>query len=419
MLNRIKNAISKSDYLRNILFQAFGNSFGQLIGILGIPILTRLYSPEGFATQSLFVQLATFITGFVTFRFEYLFQLTKNEDEQNDLLAFVIKFGLIFTALITFFIFVFERQLADIKLIKSLGLYFYICPFFAYVLSLAIALQANAQRNGNFKTSGLSEIVGKASYVIIGVVLSQALHTTGLLLTNIASSISKIIYLKPKHLLTKNKKTGIIRKLSKESTSLFVSHIFYTVTSASPIFFVSYKYGNYDLGNFSLVLATIFLPSGVLGLAIGQAYYKKSAETHREKKSIADLWSTTLSKLIMIGAPIYLILALTSMYIYPIVFGEDWAVAGQIAIPFALAAFFQFISTPLDRTSIVVNVTKYLPIWHFFRAWTTILVFYVSIKENLSIIDFCTVLSIQISILYLIDIIFGYIFSHKKLASVC
>ena len=43
-------------YWRDIRWQASGNALAQLVGIPGMPLLTRLYMPADFATQSLFAQ---------------------------------------------------------------------------------------------------------------------------------------------------------------------------------------------------------------------------------------------------------------------------------------------------------------------------------------------------------------------------
>ena len=77
------NFLISTQYFKDILWQASGNTIAQIIGILGIPILTRLFSPEDFAIQALFLQLSGFLAGILAYRFDYLIVIPKYNFHAN------------------------------------------------------------------------------------------------------------------------------------------------------------------------------------------------------------------------------------------------------------------------------------------------------------------------------------------------
>lgn len=70
----MKSNVTLTRYWKDIVLQATGNSSAQVIGLLGMPVLARIYSPEDFATQNIFLQIVMFLAGLMTWRYEYFFR---------------------------------------------------------------------------------------------------------------------------------------------------------------------------------------------------------------------------------------------------------------------------------------------------------------------------------------------------------
>ncbi|MDP0919437.1 hypothetical protein Q6272_30765, partial [Klebsiella pneumoniae] len=81
--------------------------------------------------------------------------------------------------------------------------------------------------------------------------------------------------------------------------------------------------------------------------------------------------------------------------------------AGQYAEILSAAAFFSFISSPLDRLSLVLRVNSYLPTLHFCRVVATLVAIAASYFFELSFVNYLIFLSLQMAALYVIDICFG------------
>lgn len=409
-----------SGYWRDIVLQASGNSVAQVIGLLGIPVLSRIYSPEDFALQSIFLQVVMFLAGVMTWRYEYFFQLLARRSQAKLLFVWIVKLGMATGVLFTLALYWFGPAIAQLSGAKGLSSYLYLAPLSAFFISVALGLQHSVQKEGMFKVSAASEVVGKLSYVGSGVLLSP-LGAIGLVVTSLFSAFGKIFYMRKRlvELFSVEAETqppeGHPRALhAKGANAMVMSHIFLTISSAAPIFFISYQYGVQTLGQFTMVMATIFLPSGLLGLAIGQVFYQRAAQYFQEGQDIKHLWWGTVRKLVIFGFPIYFLSVLLSGYIYPLVLGSQWESAGKYAQIFSVAAFFAFISTPLDRVSLILRVNTYLPSMHLLRMIATGVVMWVAVYFGLSFVEYLVALTFQMSLLYFVDMVFGKLMINRK-----
>ena len=143
----------KKAYWKDIFFQAFGNSLAQVIGILGMPLLTRLYSPETFAVQAIFLQVVIFLTAFISFRMEYFIPLAANKIESLMLGKWVLVAGFYATIIATVIIFILHTTNAFMYFNISVEDVFYIAPITAYAISMSLVFQHEAQRQGAFRNT--------------------------------------------------------------------------------------------------------------------------------------------------------------------------------------------------------------------------------------------------------------------------
>lgn len=402
-----------SSYWRDIFLQASGNTVAQVIGVLGIPLLSRLYAPQEFAVQNIFLQLVMFFAGIMTWRYEYFFQMLKGEQQARLLLLGLAKLGFITGALLTVVMCLFSVEIAQALSIEEGAEWLAIAPLSAFFVSIALAFQHNAQRAGAYKVSALSEVCGKSAYVVSGALLSLVTGS-GLIFTTLFSALGKIASILPyskKLIFGGVKASGNLTSPFKDHAhgahALVASHVLVTISSAAPIFYISAVFGTEILGQFSIVMATIFLPSGLIGAAIGQVFYQRAASHYDEPLLLRSLWSLTVRKLAIFGAPIYVFAGALSPWLYPLVLGSQWHDAGVYAQVLVVAAFCSFISTPLDRVSLVLRYNFYMPLLHVLRLALTGAVLLVSYYNSLSFGEFLMLYTVQVSVVYLLDLVFA------------
>ena len=411
-------------YWKDIVLQASGNTIAQFVGIIFMPLLTRLYSPESFALQAIFIQSVVLLSAFVTFRFEYFLQLTRSNEEANSLILWILRVGLVMTIVLSVIILLLDKYDVFIYFGIESSEYFYLAPLTAYVVCVSLAFQNEAQRQGNFKTTSVSAVTTKVGYLSSGILLSFFTHTLGLILTTVFGGIGKLITLR-KYLTSFisniNIRTALINKsfitiYKNRSIGMIFSNSILAITSLLPILFITKHYGTETLGQFALVLSTIFLPSGLIGQAVGNVFYQRSATiwNNRDYQALTLLWKETIFKLLIFALPSYIFLYFISPIVYPFIFGAQWQQAGQFAALMSLAAFFSFLAGPVDRLSLVLDISYYLPLIHVIRFIIVFLVIFISYTLNLIVTDFILSYSIGMSLVYVLDITLTRFFYMKR-----
>jgi O-antigen/teichoic acid export membrane protein len=412
-----------SDYWRDIGWQASGNTLAQVIGIAGMPFLTRIFSPSDFAIQSLFLQLVTLGTAIVTWRYEYFIQLPKEETDARALERLVHLVGFAAILVLTPLIWFFRSELSSAIGEPALAPFLWLVPMTSALVSWGVLAQNVAQRHKDFPKSGLSELVGKIAYLATGLIggLLQ-FGAAALILTTSCAAIAKIALLnltRRVFLANRPSPNGLrLKRMQKEyrrlATSTVFSHILSTAAVTLPQIAIAKLYNSDVLGNYALVIATIYLPSGLLGTAIGQVYYQRASALWAEGKDFNLLWKETVKKLITIGIPAFAGISAISIFAYPWVFGAQWQLAGTLASIMAFAAFGSFVSSPMDRSCLVVGAWRYSVLWSLFRLISTGIVLTLSSKLDFDIVEFTIALVIQMITVYAVDLSMSYRFSQRR-----
>lgn len=386
---------------------------------MGLPILTRLYAPESFADQAIFIQLTVLLVAFVTFRFEYFIPILKNEEDSRILSGWIARLGLIMCVIFTVAVYILDWYSKNYFLFIMIEYYYYLVPVTAYLISLSFLYQHEAQRSSQYKLSGVAEVVSKVSYVGSGVAGSFFSTGLALILTSAFGAIGKILAVR-KFVLFKNsfndRQKQLVRLYRGRATGMIIANTLLACSSLIPLYVIGLMYGSATLGQFSLVMATIFLPSGLIGAAVGSVFYQRAGQLWNEQKidDLKQLWAQTLVKLMVIALPIYVFVFFMAPWAYPFVFGSVWVEAGSYAKIMTLAAFFSFIAGPFDRLSLVLGLSYYLPFIHTLRLVMIGALSIFSMEYEWSATEFIVFYVAVMSFVYIVDLLFARYFLSSR-----
>lgn len=416
-----------SDYWRDVSWLALGTGTAQAINLLAMPVLTRVYAPEAFGAVTLFAQAVAIFALLISLRYEYAVLLPKANRDALGLALLVLTLAAIgtvaWTAIAVAAIPWIQRAMPEMP--TSIWM---LAPTGAAVASLVLVLQHLSQRAARFREIGQSEVVGKLAYFAAGLAAATVLPSIqGLIAAFLVAALAKGVWLSrsmrlgsPWSVFARRAQAWRAvarrgwRRHAEMSRSMLISHALLTATGAVPAFAMSQMYGAGTLGQWGLVVSTSYLPSALIGSAIGQVYFQRAAQAVATGQPIDSLWRTTVRKLAFIGFPTYILFALLSPWLYPALFGQDWEMAGQFAAIMALGAFLSFTTTPVDRTCVVVGAWRYLKLWHLARLATTLVVALLSHYFKWDAYLFVAALTLQMSLMYGIDFFAERSFAHRR-----
>jgi O-antigen/teichoic acid export membrane protein len=385
-----------------------GHILGHLVTVAFMPVLTRMYAPADFALFSLFLTATTF-SALLTFRYEYTVQLPETEGEARGVCCLVLSMGLAMTVLATPLAWMYRKSICAWMDAAPLESWLVAVPIVGVLLSLSVALQGWTQRERRFRLSGSAEVVDKSVRQLFPTVIGMVSpYAGGLIIGLVGSTIAKIVWLGTSGAFG-CLQGGIqqapcaLRKQAQTGLSLTISHFFLAGTAAVPVVYLMKLDGAAVLGQFSLAVSLVALPTTLAGNAIGNVYFQRAAESWRNGKDFRGLWQSTAPRLIWLGLPVYTTAALFLPWAVPFVFGPAWEQAGEFSSILSVGAFFSFISTPLDRACLVVGAYWYVPAWHAGRLVSLMAIAWYASVHTVSPTSFLIMFTIQQTVLYLID----------------
>lgn len=416
---RVRRRLASSQYLRDIAWQASGNIGAQVVGIAAMPVLTRLYDPSDFAALNLFSQAVAGLAILLTFRFEYLVMLPAEQRESDSLLRLIFCLGGVQVLWMTPLFIILPSQWAWLRAQGSFADWLWLAPLSAWSGALAVGLQQSVQRKGAFRASAVSDFAGRIAYVACAMLGATSVpNLVGLMLSNIANAGAKLAWLMRfergvVRSVMQTRGVPIANSLRRLAGSTSVSNLISLFSGIAPIVFIADRYGSNALGQYGLVVSTLYLPSTLLGQAIGQVYYQRASGLRCEDPAFTALFVKTSLYLAKISVPVYALIAIVAPFAYPLVFGADWGSAGEMARWLCIAAATSFLSSPLDRTSLIVGAWWYLSAWHAMRAAMTAGCLFLSEVYALPLESFVLLLSLQNALAYGIDLGASFLFTKK------
>lgn len=406
---RMWQRLQASSYWKDVAWLVSGAVVAQVLTFAAMPLFTRLYRPPDFAVMNLFVQTVTLVAVVATFRYECFVQLPKRHRDGWRLVQVVAFLGILVTVVLTPIAWLFRDTFARWAGEPALAKWLVLVPITAGLTSLANAFQGWEQRRRRFRRSSEAEVAGKIGFagsVLVGWLLLPG--GAGLVLgSGMGSVLGKLAWLVRRDRWRLGGRVRdfwrVARQLGHLAGSLTVSQVLLAITGIIPLVLVGHAYGAEVLGQYALANQSVYLPTALLGTAMGNVYYQRASERWAKGCDFSDLWRSTSKRLLMIGIPIYGVATLLLPTVFPIIFGAKWVAAGRFAGILAISSFFGFVAAPIDKGCLVVGAWWYIPLWHGARTLSNFVLAFLVLSKGWSIETYLYALTGLRAVMYGID----------------
>ncbi len=417
---KLWNRLQASSYWQDVAWLVSGTVVAQALTFLMLPIFTRLYRPSDFAVMNLFVQIVAMATVVATVRYESFIQLPKRHSDGWRLMQLVGFLGMVFTVVLTPIAWVFRDTFARWAGESALAKWLVFVPVTAALTSMASAFQAWEQRRNRFRRSSEAEVAGKVGFagsVLLGWWLVPG--SAGLVLgSGLGAVLGKLAWLVRIDRLRLCGRVAdfwrMARQLGRLAGSLTVSQALLSITGIIPMLVIAHAYGPEVLGQYALANQSIYLPTALLGTAMGNVYYQRASVRWAQGHDFSDLWRSTSKRLFLVGVPIYGIAVILLPIVFPIIFGGTWIVAGRFAGILAISSFFGFVAAPIDKGCLVVGAWWYIPLWHGARTLSNLLLAWAVLAKCWRVESYLYALTALRAVMYGVDYWAESVFAFRR-----
>ena len=401
----------KSEFTLNVLTLMTGTTLAQAIPIAVSPILTRIYTPEDFGLFALFIAITGIFGSFVNGRYELAIMLPKKDEDAINIAAL----GIILTTVISIFLFIiiliFDDKISDLLESTEIRFWLYFVPLSVFLTGFWNVLNYFNIRKKQYldisKAIILKAIILSTLQVAIGFIKNGA---TGLISGQLVSQLfanTKLFLnvIKDKALLSKISKLKIIAlaKKYKDFPKYNAPAAFSDTTALQlPSILLPKLYGLGNSGFFFLAHKIIAMPSGLIGKSISQVFFQEISEKKNKKLKCWPLFIKTIKRLLFIGAPISILIAILGPDLFEIVFGEEWRISGEVARFLSIVFLLTFVVSPVSSVFSVSGFIKRGAFWKYLYLFTSLSIYIFSMFFGLDFFEFIFLYTFHEVILYII-----------------
>ncbi len=391
-----------------------GTAFAQLIAILAMPALTRIYAPEAFGILGIFIAVTGIIGVVVCMRYELAIVLPQSDLEAKKLFQLSLYFTLAWTLVSVIVIALTKDRIDIFTASNSFSQYIWLIPAGIAVHGLHLAVSHWNTRKAQFgylagsnvtqslTTTGIKLGAGFAGLatggiLVIATIAGRLLATVQLIIAWYQQEKKRInrsapgavknrsfndsgneneIYSDALSGRVTDNKTGSESDFKPDSIwqlsiryrniSVFnsMSSLFNIAAQYAPILVLSFLFTPSVAGHYVLGYKILKAPSGLLGKSTKKVFYQRASETHQQTGDMAK-WVGEVSKnLTMIGL-FFMTLMITGLSpLVTTIFGDEWTVAGSYIPWIAIWVIFAFIANPLGSMATILSKEHIVLLFH-------------------------------------------------------
>lgn len=353
-----KKLLPKSEFTRNVLTLLTGTSIAQAIPIAVSPILTRIYTPENFGVFALYMSIVSILSVIVTGRYQLAIMLPKKDEEAMNLAVLSLTISMILSSVIFVCVLLFNAQITSLLGNPEISNWLYLLPLSLMISSIYTSLDYWVNRKKRYKQIATVRVFQSASTATTNVGMAfSGFGTGGLILSSIlGSGLATIgmgnIVRKNDWELFKRKNKLKIFALAKRYINFPKFDVLASLSNVSAqeivhIFFNT-LYGSTISGYFYLTQRVLGAPITFLSAAVLDVFKEEAASDYVKNGNAKKIFISTFYKLIILSFVPSVILYLYSVEIFVLIFGDNWAVAGEYTKMLVPMLFFRFITGPLS-----------------------------------------------------------------------
>ncbi len=356
-----------SNFIRNVLKLVSGSVTAQILGILLVPIITRIYSPDDLGVFQIFVAISGILVIFSTFSYQFAIMLPKNEEDSANVVFLCSILVTLISLLTAVVVLSFPKDIENALNAPGASKYFIYLPAIIFFNGLFFVQNYWLSRKVRFGVIAGARVIDTLSTKAFQLVAPiWNVSPLGLIAGYVVGyGCADLFMLRGVKEDLKVFKKVSIKKMKEmaiqyKNFPLFSSWsaLANTISPQVPTFMLAHFYSTSVVGYFSLANQVVNMPMGLIGTAIQQVFFQRISEVKNENGDMKTVVSEVYKKLILIGIFPMILLLILGEEIFTFAFGESWNVSGtyvKILVPWI---FLYFISSPISTLYSVFEKQK-------------------------------------------------------------
>lgn len=333
------------------------------------PVLTRLFAPEAFGVAALFASITGIVSIVACVRYELAIMLPKSSKEASNLLGGSLFFVLIITGVIVLIILCAADRIGQLFNSPELEKYLWLIPISVFANGTFLALNYWNSRTKHFARLSIARVISSTATAFgsLGAGLNGFVNGGPLIATRVLGQTMSTVVLglqiwkSDRGLFNENirwdKMIAGLKRYKNFPIYNSWSALLNTTSQFLPTLFLAYFFSPRIVGFYALSLQVLFLPTSLIGQAVGQVFFQKASEANGQGQ-LDMVVEGVFRRLVSVGMFPFLLLILLGKDLFLFVFGSQWSEAGIFVQMLSCWIFFAFLYSPLSLLFVVLEAQR-------------------------------------------------------------
>jgi lipopolysaccharide exporter len=343
-------------FAHSVVTLASGTAVAQLLLVLALPVLTRVYTPADYGALAVYSSTLTVLVVLASLRYEAAIPLPEDEAVAGSLLALTFVILAAMAALVSLLVWLAGDAFISRANVPVLRPYRWLIPvgFLGAGAYQALSYWAIRRREfGRIARTRLSQGVGQV-VAQVGLGLAGA-GAPGLLVGDVIGRVAgggglalRALLGRPFKGVTRASLLAVAARYRRFPLLTTWSGLLNVGSLQLPSILFSAGFGAAAAGLYALSFKMLVLPTMLVGQAVGQVFLSRAATVAREPERLRTVTERTALALFAGGLPIFGVVALAGPDLFATVMGSRWEQAGRYAQVLAPWFAVWLVSNPLS-----------------------------------------------------------------------
>tara|TARA_R100000789_G_scaffold97558_1_gene100215 strand:- start:6100 stop:7380 length:1281 start_codon:yes stop_codon:yes gene_type:complete len=332
-----------SRFVRDVTTVATGILAAQAIVLVFSPFLTRIFGPEAFGILAAFTAVTTIMNAIVTLGYATAIVLPSDDQDAISIARLSLVCALGLTPLTLFVVWMFQLPLSIWANLQDAPGVLYMLPLVVLLNALLNVAEQAAIRESFFKASAISKLIAtfvtNSCKLAAGLVFPTAPVLIGVTVAGIAVNYAMLLYRAPREGSFQVRqwfKTGGVSAVAREYMDFPLYRMPQSLINALalglPVLILTAQFGAVVAGQYALTTLALGAPVMLLSKSVLDVFYPRiSREIIHDRRNASILLMRATKVSALLALVVFVPVGLTSQYIFPFVFGDEWVLAGLFA----------------------------------------------------------------------------------------
>ncbi len=402
-------------FYKDTMLLIFSSAISQIILILSVPLISRIYTTSEFGNFTLFNNLALVFIPIINARFDLMIIKASSKKEANALSQISLKISFYIIAVILplglIISIIFSDYLFEILSLSLLLILVSLSNVFTSYLNLTKKYKHISMINvsRSFIMVFLQVIFGFMNFGYVGLIMGFTLsYIAGLSIgykqfKNAFTQIKDSMYLKEMFHLN-------IKQLKYSTPSILMNSLSLSLI----VFFIGILYSSHDVGLYGMATRILNVPVVVAGLGLSKIFMQKANEDYRAYNSFRNILFKFSILLFLLAFIVYVPLLILNEKIILIFLGKEWIEVATLFLPLVILYITRLVVSTVSLSNIVIGKQKLDLFFQFLLLVISVISSGLALMLNWEFTTFVLINSVGLTFGYIIFYILIFYFARNK-----